>query len=310
MTKVLVMLSTYNGEQYLSQLLDSVLAQVGVEVSIVVRDDGSKDNTRAILADYAQKAPLTFEAGTNMGWRNSFMTLLKTVEMPADVDYYALADQDDIWLPDKLQVAIAKLQQTTGPALYHSNVTLTDASGAQLGSRYPETYLSTQHCPENFFDVDWLGTTMVFDRDLMTLVQHHAPVDQLVHDAYVIAVAQFLGTVIYDPIPHLLYRRSENSVTGFGDSKKTQQIKKPSLIDRYKRYKKNPFIHPFSKRAQALLAGYGEQLTAPQRQFLSAVANYRTSFGARMRLLFDPRIKASNLRQTLQIKYRVLANTL
>ena len=308
--RVKVLLSTYNGAHFLGELLDSAFAQEDTDVEVVVRDDGSTDGTLEILKDYAEKTSLTFTKGNNMGWRNSFMTLLNQTQIDDNVDFYALADQDDVWLPDKLKAAIDRLHGIEEPAVYHSNVILADGHAKPLGDRFPRTFIPTQALPMSFFDVTWLGTTMVFNPQLMQLVQHHAPVNQLVHDAYVIALAQFMGRVIYDPEPHLLYRRHGASVTGFGESESAQKIKAPSLMDRYRRYKKNPFIHPFSKRAAAILDGFRNQLSDEQISFLSAVADYQHHFPSRLRLLFDPRIRATGLRQTLQIKYRVLANTL
>ncbi|MFD1393850.1 glycosyltransferase [Lacticaseibacillus jixianensis] len=311
MALVTVLLSTYNGETYLNQLLDSLLHQKDVLVHVLVRDDGSTDHTRAILTDYAKTASVDVMFGDNIGWRDSFMTLLKSVSPDDQSDYYAFADQDDIYLPDKFSAAINKLAvYTATPALYHSNVTLADGGGNPLGDRYPRDFIPTTRLPQAFFDVTWLGTTMVFNRKLMELLRKHIPIDNIVHDAYVINVAQLLGKVVYDPIPHLLYRRHDSAVTGFGSSNTSQAIKAPTLMDRYRRYKRNPVIHPFSKRARELLIGYADQLSPKEKRFLQAVATYQTNIGSRMRLLFDPRIRATRLRPTLQIRYRVLMNTL
>ncbi|MFD1440915.1 glycosyltransferase family 2 protein [Lacticaseibacillus hegangensis] len=311
MSSVTVLLSTYNGDAYLRELLDSLLNQTSVEVHIRVRDDGSTDHTRSILTTYAKKDNVKVAFGKNIGWRDSFMTLIKSVPNDDSSDYFAFADQDDIYQPDKLEAAITKLSAfPKTPALYHSNVTLADSEGRPLGDRYPRDYVPTTKLPQAFFDVTWLGTTMVFNRRLLTLVQQHVPVDNIVHDAYVINVAQFLGKVIYDPVPHMLYRRHNSAVTGFGGSGSARKIQSPSLMDRYRRYKKNPVTNPFSKRARELLVGYSQQLDPKQRNFLSAVANYQTNLGYRLRLLFDPRIRASSLRPTLQIRYRVLMNSL
>ncbi|WP_203662654.1 glycosyltransferase [Lacticaseibacillus sp. 53-4] len=308
---VTVLLSTYNGEHYLKQLLDSLLVQKGVRVDIIVRDDGSTDHTRQILSDYKGQSGIQVYLGENIGWRDSFMTLLASVAKEASSDYYAFADQDDIYASDKFLAAVTKLApHESQPALYHSNVTLADGDGHAIGDRYPRNFQPTGHLPEAFFDVTWLGTTMVFNRRLMALLAEHVPIDNIVHDAYVMNVAQFLGTVVYDPTPHMLYRRHDSAVTGFGGKSDSQKIKAPSLLDRYRRYKHNPVIHPFSKRAHELLVGYSDQLLPDQRRFLTAVATYRTNFRARLDLLFNPGIRASKLRPTLQIRYRVLANTL
>ncbi|MCT4384163.1 glycosyltransferase [Lacticaseibacillus paracasei] len=311
MISVKVLLSTYNGETYLAQMLDSLFAQVGVNVSLLVRDDGSKDRTRAILDKYAQVHAITVLKGENIGWRDSFMTLLKAIPEDDASDYYAFADQDDIYFENKLQSATTLLADFADtPTLYHSNVIMADDAGKPLGDRYLRSFVPTVRLPQAYFDVTWLGTTMVFNRKMMALIRQHVPVKSIIHDAYVINLAQFFGKIVYDPTPHMLYRRHGGSVTGFGASDTAQKIKEPSLLDRYRRYKKTPISNPFSRRAHEILQGYNSKLSEPQRRFLVALDIYRTDLKSRLYLLLAPSVRASKLRPTLQIKYRVLTNTL
>ena len=91
---VLVLMSTYNGELFLKEQIDSILSQEGVDVRLLVRDDGSKDNTCSILSDYASAHQnIEWKACENVGFVKSFSALVKmamTSEIPAD--YYAFAD--------------------------------------------------------------------------------------------------------------------------------------------------------------------------------------------------------------------------
>ena len=95
MKTVAVLMSTYNGENYIKEQIESIFNQKGVIVKLYVRDDGSKDRTLEILKDYN----VNLEKGTNIGYIKSFMWLIKNVPF---ADYYALADQDDVWDEDKL----------------------------------------------------------------------------------------------------------------------------------------------------------------------------------------------------------------
>ncbi|MBR4422455.1 MAG: glycosyltransferase, partial [Erysipelotrichaceae bacterium] len=102
--KLIVLMSTYNGERYLQQQLDSLYAQTLKPDRIIVRDDGSTDQTMAILeANAREHKELSFSQGNNLGAGRSFWELIKTCE---DADYYALCDQDDVWLPEKLERAV------------------------------------------------------------------------------------------------------------------------------------------------------------------------------------------------------------
>ena len=89
MEKVIVLLSTYNGGKYLSEQLDSLVAQKGVDVGILVRDDGSTDTTLSILDEWQEKGLLTWYSSGNLGPGKSFMDLLKRAPSGA---YYAFCD--------------------------------------------------------------------------------------------------------------------------------------------------------------------------------------------------------------------------
>ena len=120
--KVTILMSTYNGEDFLEEQLQSLLSQQDVETHILVRDDGSTDRTRDILDHWQDAGKLTWYGGDNLGWAMSFMHLL--IHAQPDADYYAFCDQDDIWLPDKLSRAVSMIeQQEQECVLYCSNVT-------------------------------------------------------------------------------------------------------------------------------------------------------------------------------------------
>ena len=105
---VAVLMSTWNGEKYLQAQIDSILKQEGVQVKLIVRDDGSSDATAAILEEYQQAGKLSWHAGKNLGYTASFMELCKNAP---SADYYAFSDQDDIWLPEKLIHGIDRLRE-------------------------------------------------------------------------------------------------------------------------------------------------------------------------------------------------------
>ena len=102
MKTVYVMLSSYNGEKYIAEQIDSILHQTGVSVTLAIRDDGSSDGTGEILRRYAsENENVKVAFGENVGYAKSFFELIKT--SPEGFDYYALSDQDDVWTEDKLK---------------------------------------------------------------------------------------------------------------------------------------------------------------------------------------------------------------
>ena len=111
MYRVAVAMSSYNGEAYIREQVESIFSQTDVEVALFVRDDGSTDGTCALLSDMKQQYPgIHLIRGKNAGIGNSFMRCLYA--MPDIFDFYALADQDDIWLPDKMSRAISVLHES------------------------------------------------------------------------------------------------------------------------------------------------------------------------------------------------------
>ena len=100
---VTVFMSTYNGEKYLEQQIESILHQEHVKVKLFIRDDGSKDNTIKILRKYSKLSNIHVIYGDNIGYAKSF---LKIIENNEYTSYYSFSDQDDIWLPNKLHEAI------------------------------------------------------------------------------------------------------------------------------------------------------------------------------------------------------------
>ncbi|OQY16475.1 MAG: hypothetical protein B6I36_10220 [Desulfobacteraceae bacterium 4572_35.1] len=121
--KVLVLLSTYNGSEYIVEQLESILAQYFEgELNVLIRDDGSSDDTLDKI--YGLREPrIEVIHGDNVGIKSSYMTLIELArERP--VDYYAFADQDDFWLPSKIQRAVFVLMKKKRPALYCSALNL------------------------------------------------------------------------------------------------------------------------------------------------------------------------------------------
>ena len=121
--KIAVLLSTFNGEKYLKEQIESILSQSHKDLILYIRDDGSSDNTKIILDNYASKdRRITIDYGRNIGYTRSFFEMLKVVE----ADAYAFCDQDDLWMSDKLERANRILEKTRVPTLWFSNVNICD----------------------------------------------------------------------------------------------------------------------------------------------------------------------------------------
>ena len=121
---VRVLLATYNGVRWLEEQLESTLRQQGVQVSVVASDDSSSDGTVELLQRWGSRDRIQIlppSANRFGSAHRNFLRLIRDAE-PGDADFFALADQDDIWLPDKLLRAVECLSASSAQG-YSGNVT-------------------------------------------------------------------------------------------------------------------------------------------------------------------------------------------
>ena len=213
MDKVYVILSTYNGEQFLKPQLQSILEQESVQVHIQVRDDGSNDACKEILSSYArQYTNISVSYGVNIGVIRSFMQLLE--QLPTDAEYIAFADQDDIWRTDKLVRAIDRINAKTGPVMYCSCYHAVDEQGDFLWeSKVPLGEIT--FCNAVIENIT-TGCTVVINKSLLRLLAaDQVDYKKLVmHDWWVYMVATCFGQVIFDSTPLVFYRQHAGNVVG------------------------------------------------------------------------------------------------
>lgn len=211
--RVVVLMSTYQGARYVVEQLRSILDQLPPGGRIVVRDDGSTDGTPDTILALGD-GRITLTRGPNIGFARSFLTLL--AEAPEDADMVMLADQDDVWLPHKIQRAWDHLAPLAGvPALYCSRLQLVDAQLQPLG-------LSPlwQRAPsfENALTENIVtGCTAAMNPAALQLVQRCGnPALIHFHDWWLYLVVAAFGKVLYDPQPSVLYRQHGGNVIGMG----------------------------------------------------------------------------------------------
>lgn len=219
--RVAILLGTLQGAPFLSQQLDSFLAQTWDTWQLWVSDDGSTDGTRALLAQYRDRlgeGRLQLVEGPARGVAANFLSLICRDEVVAD--YYAYADQDDVWNADKLQRAAAWLATVPEgiPALYCSRTRLVDAQGRDLGlsTRFRRPPCFANALVQNIAG----GNTMVFNQAARRLLRTGgAAVPVVAHDWWTyLLVAGAGGRVHYDAAPTLRYRQHEANLMGANTS--------------------------------------------------------------------------------------------
>ena len=126
--KVTILLSTYNGEQFLAEQINSIQEQTYRDWQLLIRDDGSTDGTQAVIEDFCRKDDrisfINREESQNLGVIQSFHSLLQY----QDSDFYLFSDQDDVWLPDKIamQLAEADKYDSSLPLLVYTDLKVVD----------------------------------------------------------------------------------------------------------------------------------------------------------------------------------------
>lgn len=232
--KVLIMLSTYNGQKYIREQLDSLYAQKDVNFHLLVRDDGSKDDTINILKEYQQEyGKMIIHADENIGVAKSFHKLMAYAyeEFP-DYDFYAFSDQDDVWLENKLSVAVNQLTDKNGE-IYYCNAFVTDANLNKVSELGCEHNLSFQY---SMFRQPALGCTQVMTNSFFKLctstfnkyLKENPPYIYL-HDAWTMWISQMVGAnVVVNDDCYIMYRQHSNNVTSHKTETTLQKMKRVS----------------------------------------------------------------------------------
>ena len=214
--KVAILMSTYNGEKYLKEQIDSLVNQSYKNLFIYIRDDGSKDSTVSIIKEYQKNNNnIILKAENNIGFMNSFFELLNECN---DADYYAYCDQDDIWMEDKIERAVSFLDNTdkNEPALYFSNSDYYDEEMNFIASAPKKKIYNFRN---SLVECVTQGMTMVINNKTREMILEHRPTECLFHDWWTYMLCSGLGQIIYDEKSLVKYRRHNKSATSEGKSK-------------------------------------------------------------------------------------------
>lgn len=220
--KIAILLSTYNGENYLVEQIESILSQTYSDWTLYIRDDGSKDKTLDILLDYQQKFSniIVFRDNqNNLGPLESFLWLMKNVES----EYYMFCDQDDVWLHNKIELTFSellKLQKasTEGlPLLVFTDLLVTDNKLNVISeSMWNFWGLDKIMIPEKYLLVTTLATgcTMLFNHQAKMISLKFVK-KALMHDSLIaLSVLSSKGKIMPLKKSLINYRQHNNNVLG------------------------------------------------------------------------------------------------
>lgn len=217
--KIDVLLATYNGEKYLKEQIDSILNQTYKNIHLIISDDKSKDGTRAILEQYQkQDSRITiYFQEQNLGYIKNFEFLLKKVES----NYYMLSDQDDVWLPEKIEKSMDTLKHQDADLVFGD----LEVVNEKLETIYPsfgDFMLLNRKIKKyiNSYEVNYLyncvtGCTILskkeYIKDILP-IPHNSK--YVLHDYWMGLMVALKGKLAYMPEKYIKYRQHGNNQIG------------------------------------------------------------------------------------------------
>lgn len=300
--KILILLSTYNGTKFLRAQMDSLLAQKNVDFKILIRDDGSTDETVVILKEYKRKFPdkIIFEIGKNVGCRKSFFWLIhEAARKYPNYDYYSFADQDDVWYDDKLSTGIEALEKIGNQykvyfcsyQMVDENLNIIPTKQMRVKGSYEEAFVF-QPC---------LGCSMILSHNLIEKASLADPKECNIHDVWCYMLNLALGgEVIQDPSIHLLYRQHSNNVIGSNQSFKNRWKR------RFHSFRKNDKLR--QRLAKELLRIYSNELPEDKRKITHMICEYETSMIDKIKIICSSHFRTIKQTHNIMFIIAVLTN--
>lgn len=244
MEKVDILLATYNGEKYLKEQLDSILNQTYSNFRLLISDDMSTDNTRKILDEFKEKDNRieVFLQKENHGVIENFEFLLKNVKS----NYYMFSDQDDIWLKDKIEKSVKKIEEKKSNLVY-SNLEVVDKDLNTIYKSYWKLKgIENKIKRYNNFDALYLnnfvtGCTIISRKDLIEKILP-LPKDTkyILHDYWLALIVSQHGKITYIDEPLIRYRQHKDNKIG-SDKKSDELESLEEIRDLFIKVKKEHF---------------------------------------------------------------------
>ncbi|MDY0402703.1 glycosyltransferase family 2 protein [Sulfurovum sp.] len=229
---VSIAMATYNGEKYLKEQLDSIYNQTYKNIEVIVCDDYSSDKTIEILEEYSKKYGLKYYVNEkNLGFKKNFQ---KAINL-CNGEYIALADQDDIWVENKLEVLVKNIG---GFSLIHSACSLIDESSKEISPLWIKQDDFRHSFPKFIFGNTVTGCTVLLKRELLKNA-FPIPSGEKYHDWWLALLATKMDGITYCDKALVKYRQHSTQDTG---------AHVDSILSRMVRYYQSLFSKQNSKR--------------------------------------------------------------
>ena len=297
-------MGTFNGQAYLAEQLLSIENQSHKNWRLIISDDGSTDDTLVIAKEFQKKwgtDRLEIREGPKQGFCKNFLSLACDPKIKAD--FYAFSDQDDVWMVDKLAIALDYFNTTNNmdwPRVYCGRTQIVDQYLNVLG------YSPLFSLPRSFRNalVQSIagGNTMVFNQSAKTLIEEAGVLEVVSHDWWIYQLIKGAGgSVYYDPEPTLLYRQHDNALVGSNSNIK-------SKIERFSFALNGRFKQWNTINYEALLS-VSDLLSKDNQDILTTFGKFRGgTLKDRIRLLEVCGLYRQNWQGTLSLWFATIIN--
>ena len=266
-----IAMCTYNGERFIKEQLESILAQSYKNIELIITDDGSTDGSIEIIEEYQkQDSRITlYKNSKRLGFIKNFEKAIGLCRG----EYIALADQDDIWKSKKLEIF---LEQIDNNLLIYSDAELIDRDSKPLGrtliTSSKKNLVRGRNSQAFLFDNCVSGNTLMFKRELVATILPIPLEFVSFHDTWIAFITSLQGTISYTHEPMTYYRRYDEQITN------NKKVKYSSIIDRFRAKEQK-----MKDKANMSLARYSFFLTLPLvqgeiRVLLELLKNHYSSF--------------------------------
>lgn len=296
-----ILLSTYNGEKFILNFLESIFYQKFKNYTLFIRDDGSSDRTLSIIMSNIYQLDIVFlNDGLHLGPAKSFMKLLESV--PDCYAYFFFADQDDYWLPLKIEQAVKELSSYDDrPALYCSRLELVDADLSHLSyTKIPKILSFSNSLVENIAT----GCTIAINFRSRDILLKHIPNRIIMHDWWMYVVISAFGVVLYDNNSYIKYRQHSANVIGM-DSNFFRDY-----FNRAVRFFKSDNIgfSAISMQTIEFFHCFSRCMSEEQAKLVLQLIEGKASFLKRCYLIFFSKFRRQNFFSNCVLKFRFLIN--
>ncbi len=298
---VLILLSTYNGSNYLNEQIDSLYGQTYNNIKIIARDDGSNDITLEVLKSYNIEL---MPQGEHLGPKSSF-SALSEYALKKDYQYFMFCDQDDVWEKDKVEKSLEKIKKLekefpNKPLLVHTDLEIVNEKLVNIH----ESMWHYEHLNPKLNSFNQLlmqntitGCSIMVNKKLLDLAMPIPKQGVIMHDWWIGLVASKFGKITFIDKATIKYRQhKKNTIGAHGISFQyiTKNINNDSILFKY------------SQQAQAFLERYRDELDTTTIEMLEEFTNIESkSFWQKRKILLKYKLLKQGFTRNLGLLLKI-----